>query len=582
MRNLKPCVYFAAQFILCAAIAQNTVLYVDDSASPGGNGSSWDTAFSSLQSALEAASAADGAEIRVAQGVYRPGLGADMQAGGDARLASFKLLDNTTMLGGFFGLGSLDPIQGEPDDRDPARFKSILSGDLAGNDDDTDPPAFDDNAYHVIESWNNNETSIVDGFVIRDGYANRPFEQGWWPERRDDSGAGAVLVSSDAVFRNCVFTDNHAEANAWVWVALSGPFVGVEAGAGAMLISGGAPTIEDCVFESNSASRLGGAVGLYASPARFTRCRFIGNRIGREGFPDINFGGAIADASADFLTPERARVESCVFMANTAAGFGGGGAVFTIFSDTIYANSVFLANHADDTAGGIMCDNVANVAFHNCAIVGNTSTDTAAGVYEFSEIADTYTFANCIVWGNRTSVPVARNPNMVSESGNFALYDTIVEDAFSRPIFAFDVSRLFDVDPRFTDPVGPDGLLYSGDENLRPAPDSPAIDNGASFRVPTWLVTDLDTKARFIDVPTAPNTGVGPEPVVDIGPYEAGPGCTPADLALPFGVLDFSDVVAFLTAFAAMEPGADLAPPLGVFDFSDVVAFLSAFAAGCP
>jgi len=59
-------------------------------------------------------------------------------------------------------------------------------------------------------------------------------------------------------------------------------------------------------------------------------------------------------------------------------------------------------------------------------------------------------------------------------------------------------------------------------------------------------------------------------------------GCSVADLAEPFGSLDFSDVVAFLTAFGSMATEADLAPPIGVFDFSDVVAFLGAFGAGCP
>ncbi len=59
-------------------------------------------------------------------------------------------------------------------------------------------------------------------------------------------------------------------------------------------------------------------------------------------------------------------------------------------------------------------------------------------------------------------------------------------------------------------------------------------------------------------------------------------GCNEADLALPFGSLDFSDVVAFLTAFGAMEPAADLAVPFGSWDFSDVVAFLGSFGAGCP
>ncbi len=58
--------------------------------------------------------------------------------------------------------------------------------------------------------------------------------------------------------------------------------------------------------------------------------------------------------------------------------------------------------------------------------------------------------------------------------------------------------------------------------------------------------------------------------------------CNAADFAEPFGSLDFSDVVAFLSAFGALDPAADLAAPFGQHDFSDVVAFLSAFGAGCP
>ena len=64
--------------------------------------------------------------------------------------------------------------------------------------------------------------------------------------------------------------------------------------------------------------------------------------------------------------------------------------------------------------------------------------------------------------------------------------------------------------------------------------------------------------------------------------YDITVGSCPADLAEPFGTLDFSDVVAFLGAFSTMDPAADLAPPFGTFDFSDVVAFLAAFGAGCP
>ncbi len=59
-------------------------------------------------------------------------------------------------------------------------------------------------------------------------------------------------------------------------------------------------------------------------------------------------------------------------------------------------------------------------------------------------------------------------------------------------------------------------------------------------------------------------------------------GCNAADIALPFGSLDFSDVSAFLIAFSTMTPEADLAVPFGSWDFSDVGAFLTIFGGGCP
>ncbi len=58
--------------------------------------------------------------------------------------------------------------------------------------------------------------------------------------------------------------------------------------------------------------------------------------------------------------------------------------------------------------------------------------------------------------------------------------------------------------------------------------------------------------------------------------------CNDADIAEPFGQLDFSDIVAFLNAFTGMAAHADLADPPCQFDFSDIVAYLNAFSAGCP
>ncbi|MCA9276863.1 MAG: hypothetical protein KDA29_12630 [Phycisphaerales bacterium] len=64
--------------------------------------------------------------------------------------------------------------------------------------------------------------------------------------------------------------------------------------------------------------------------------------------------------------------------------------------------------------------------------------------------------------------------------------------------------------------------------------------------------------------------------------WTSGPTPCPPDLAAPFGVLNFFDVSAFITAFTAQDPAADFAAPFGSFDFFDVSAFITAYNAGCP
>ncbi len=61
-----------------------------------------------------------------------------------------------------------------------------------------------------------------------------------------------------------------------------------------------------------------------------------------------------------------------------------------------------------------------------------------------------------------------------------------------------------------------------------------------------------------------------------------GGGCTDADLAEPFGVLDLADITVFIGAFNAQDPIADLVPPAGVWDLADLSAFVASFIDGCP
>jgi hypothetical protein len=123
--------------VLWAALACQcwaAVLYVDDDAPPGGNGSSWQTAFRYLQDALTAAATAEKPlEIRVAQGVYKPDQGVGQTAGD--RLASFDLFSGVVLKGGYAGVDTPDP-----DVRDTKLYETVLSGDLAGNDVEVSDP----------------------------------------------------------------------------------------------------------------------------------------------------------------------------------------------------------------------------------------------------------------------------------------------------------------------------------------------------------------------------------------------------------------------------------------------------------
>jgi hypothetical protein len=56
----------------------------------------------------------------------------------------------------------------------------------------------------------------------------------------------------------------------------------------------------------------------------------------------------------------------------------------------------------------------------------------------------------------------------------------------------------------------------------------------------------------------------------------------PADLAAPFGVLNFFDLAAYIGLYNVGDPAADLAAPFGSLNFFDVAAYIGLYNAGCP
>jgi predicted outer membrane repeat protein len=173
------------------------------------DGLAWGTAWRTVQEGLDAAAAAGGGDVWVAQGLYTPTSTFD-------REISFELKPNVDLYGGFEG------DEDSLDQRDWTAFATVLSGDIGVIDDSSD------NSYHVVIGSNN---ALLDGFTITDGRADGL------------SGGGVANHQASPTIRNTVITDNTADK-----------------GAGMYNDSGSSPSIINVVFASNYAETKGGAI----------------------------------------------------------------------------------------------------------------------------------------------------------------------------------------------------------------------------------------------------------------------------------------------------------------------------------
>jgi len=128
--------------VFAGSVSAQTVVYVDVDATDPPDGSTWCTAYRTLDEALAVAGA--DTVIRVADGTYMP----DPSGLADPREATLQLLNGVTIEGGYAGCGAADP-----DARDVATYETVLSGDIGVSGDSAD------NCYHVV--------------TRRDGHAGR-------------------------------------------------------------------------------------------------------------------------------------------------------------------------------------------------------------------------------------------------------------------------------------------------------------------------------------------------------------------------------------------------------------------------
>ncbi len=166
MRTVHQALIGAVAAVVCAAADGGTVLFVDDDALPGGDGGGWNTALRHLQDALSEAATLEISEIRVAGGTYRPDRSSASPGGTGDREAVFELLSGVALRGGYAGVGAPDP-----NDHDPVVYETVLSGDLAG-DDQPDFANRTENSFHVLDGSDTDASAVLEGFVVTAGYAD--------------------------------------------------------------------------------------------------------------------------------------------------------------------------------------------------------------------------------------------------------------------------------------------------------------------------------------------------------------------------------------------------------------------------
>lgn len=362
--------------------AAAAIRYVDGDATGNNDGSSWADAHVCLQDAL--AAAGDGDEIRVAEGVYRP----DQQAmvrrdrlqivsSGDWT-ATFQLIDNVVIKGGYAGFGEADG-----DVRDVDRYTSVLSGDLNADDGDGFINIWD-NSYHVVTAIGTGPTAVLEGFTITGGNADGPVDE--------DHGGGLLNVDGSPLLANCVFSRN------------------VTTGSGGGMYNSGYPVLVNCVFRDNLADLKGGGIYSVGGGPTLTHCAFKNNTGGGGGggamynedstplLADCDFTGNLTSGSGGgmYNNSSDAVILGCQFSANSALRSGGG--MYNRYTSEPYlTNCIFSGNSARN--GGAMENlNTSKPTLVNCTFSANVAVQAGGGI---STIQDGLALlVNCILWDN--------------------------------------------------------------------------------------------------------------------------------------------------------------------------------------
>ena len=330
--------YFAAQrgekdvklrtFILALAVsvwssaASATVWYVDTANAGTQNGTSWATAYKTIQQGIDAATSGD--EVWVAQGTYN-------EQRTSSATGSLEMKTGVAIYGGFNGTETL---------RATRKYKTnitIIDG--------SNGRGAGVKAYHVVKGADN---ATLDGFVVQNGDANGA-------TLATKEGGGLNATGFSPTVRNCTFRSNRADAVGGALTAITSSAV-----------------IDSCIFHDNSANGIGtgdGGGGAIAACTGGTpvisNCLFYDNQV--TGTSPASGGGAIV------VSAQNPTIKNCTFTRNSCpgqvSGEGGGGAIIVTNSgNPTIKNCIMWADTSPEIALSSLFSGAATVT--NCVVQG--------------------------------------------------------------------------------------------------------------------------------------------------------------------------------------------------------------------
>lgn len=495
---------------------EGDVWFVKSGAS--GDGTSWDSAFASIQDAVDAAYAAGGGEVWVAAGSYT-----------GSTDPVLLMRENTAIYGGFVG------TEAARAERDWENNETIING---------------ESERCCVYGANN---AILDGCVIESGFAEYDGVSEYGGGMFNDTvsptvnncsfvgntayyGGGMCNESSSPILNGCAFIGNEGDNGAGIYNEYSSTILNgcsfcfntafycgggmsdasssvilsncifdtntgrggplpenweyyVKSSGGALCSSDSGLTANDCAFTGNHADDGGGVSVSNASPVTFNNCEFTMNT-GAIGAGLASYSSSPVISNCTFFQNSVAFKSYCIqdiFDGEICYEFGGtGGGMSNSGGSPAVSNCLFFGNTASGTVanGGGIYNNHSSPFICNCTLTQN-SASYGGGIYN---MAYSPTITNSILWDD---VGCSEGNEIYCAANTFSPVVT-----FSCVQGGRDGQGNISSDPL---------LLGTADSEGRISPMSPCIDTGTTTGAPS---TDIRGVARF--------QGNG----VDMGVYE--------------------------------------------------------------